>query len=564
MSGKINLWDAVPGNDWFDDKDLENHPTWLLDLTHSIPRLTPMEGWFWSKYMNYGGTRAMEELSMPAVKGLLRRIKNGCDYLCFIPVTEEAELMQRASVHREQVLKYSSNFPQWWDESKQKMLQWYQELLEFDLEAATHTELLGHLYDLMETSRKMWEIHFIGLRTVSEAWVLLEDLFMELWGLNDNSPEFQKLMSGFDNKIMQTDKRLWGLARSAVDRGISDIIMYTDPGELFPVLEKKPEGGKWLQDFKLFLQEDGWRIPHGHTFSEPPWIEDPDQAIRRLMGYIEKNEAVFSPDHKREKMAKERESVFSMLLPKVPEERKNDFLKLIPAAQLAGAFNEEHNYYCENYCHGVIRRGLLGIGRRLKETGVIDQETDIFFLNPPEVERVLPGPDGCNLTFIVQRRRREWEQWSQETPPPIITKRASADEAFKLDISQWKDPIIKVVFGEMSEVREELKADLCGLPVSGGVVEGLARVVTAPEQLDAIKQGEILVAPFTASSWTPVFALLKGVVTDVGGALSHTAIVSREYGIPAVASVGEGTKKIRTGQRIRLNGDEGAVYILDK
>ena len=129
---------------------------------------------------------------------------------------------------------------------------------------------------------------------------------MELWGLNDKSPEFQKLMSGFDNKIMQMDKRLWGLARSAVDQGISDIIMYTDPGELFPVLGQKPEAGKWLQDFKRFLEEDGWRIPHGHTFSEPPWIEDPDQAIRRLMGYIEKNDAVFSPDHEREKMAKER------------------------------------------------------------------------------------------------------------------------------------------------------------------------------------------------------------------------------------------------------------------
>lgn len=564
MSGETKLWDAVPGNDWIDERDLKNHPTWLLDQTHSTPRLMPMEAWFWSKYMTYGGTRAMEELSMPAVKGSLRRIKNGCDYLCFIPVTEEAELMQRASVHKKQVLKYASNFPQWWEESKEKMLVWYRDLLKFDLEAATHTELLGHLYDLMETSRKMWDIHFMGLRTVSEAWVLLEDLFMELWGLNDKSPEFQKLMSGFDNKIMQTDRRLWGLARSAIDLGISGVIMDTDPGELFPMLEQKPEAGEWLNNFKCFLEEDGWRLPHGHTFSEPPWIEDPDQAIRRLMGFIEKNERAFKPDKEREKMAREREEIFNTLLPRVTEERKDDFLKLLSAAQLAGAFNEEHNYYCENYCHGVIRRGLLGIGRRLMETGVIDQETDIFFLNPPEVERVLPGPDGCDLTFVVQRRRREWEQWSQEIPSPIITKRASPEEAFQTDILKWKDPIVKVIFGEMPEIKEELKADLYGLPVSSGVVEGVARVIMAPEQLGTVKEGEILVAPFTASSWTPVFALLKGVVTDAGGALSHTAVISREYGIPAVANVGEGTRKIQTGQRIRINGDEGAVYILDK
>ena len=564
MSDKKTLWDATPGGDWLDEKDLERHPTWLLDLTHSIPRLMPMEGWFWNKYMNYGATLAMEELSMPAVKGSLRRVKNGCDYLCFIPVTDKEEMEHRASIHRAQVLKYASGFPHWWDESKEEMLRWYKDLLEFDLDGATNTQLLGHLYDLMETSRKMWEIHFLGLRTVSEAWVMLENLFTELWNLNDKSPEFQKLMSGFDNKIMQTDKRLWELARSAVNAGISDIIIATDPGELFHVLEQKQAAGKWLEDFQSYLKEDGWRLPHGHTFSEPPWIEDPSQAIKRLIGFIEKSGDEFSPDKERMKMAEEREKILKSLLPKVPDERKDDFLKLLSAAQLAGAFNEEHNYYCENYCHSVIRHGLLGIGKRMKEKGVIDKEADVFFLNPPEVERVMSGPDGCDLRFIIDRRRREWEEWSKEIPPPIITKRNSPEEAFKMDISQWKDPIVKVIFGEMPEVKEELKADLYGLPVSTGVVEGVAKVVMQAEDLDQVKEGDILVAPFTASSWTPVFALIKGVVTDVGGALSHTAIVSREHGIPAVANVGEGTKKIQTGQRIRINGDEGTVYILDK
>jgi pyruvate, water dikinase len=564
MSEKLALWDAVPGGDWLDEKELERHPTWLLDLTHSIPRLMPMEGWFWNKFMNYGATLAMEELSMPAVKGMLRRVKNGCDYLCFIPITDKEEMMQRASVHKEQVLKYAGSFPKWWDESKRKLLHMYKAHLDLDLVAATNTQLLGHLYDLMATSRKMWEIHFLGLRTVSEAWVMLEGLFMELWNLNDKSPEFQKLMSGFDNKIMQTDKRLWGLAQSAKTEGISDVIMATDPKTLLTVLEQEQKAEKWLKNFKRFLEEDGWRLPHGHTFSEPPWIEEPSQAIRRLMGFLEKGGSEFAPDVERERMAGEREKTQESLLAKVPEERKDEFLKLLSASQLAGAFNEEHNYYCENYCHSVIRHGLLGIGKRLREKDVIEGSEDIFFLNPPEVERVLSGPDGCDLRFIVDRRRREWEAWSKEIPVPIITNRTSPEEAFQMDISQWKDPIVKVIFGEMPEVKEALKADLYGLPVSSGVVEGVARVAITAEDLDEIKEGDILVAPFTASSWTPVFALIKGVVTDAGGALSHTAIVSREHGIPAVANVGEGTKRIQTGQRIRIDGNEGVVYILDK
>lgn len=564
MSEKITLWDAVPGGDWLNETELEKHPTWLLDLTHSIPRLMPMEGWFWNKFMNYGATLAMEELSMPAVKGMLRRVKNGCDYLCFIPITDKEEMMQRASIHREQVLKYASIFPQWWDESKDKLMRWYKQLLDFDLKGTTNTQLLGHLYDLMETSRKMWEIHFLGLRTVSEAWVMLEGLFTELWNLDDKSPEFQKLMSGFDNKIMQTDKRLWELAQSAKTQEISDVIMATDPRELLHVLVQEQKAEEWLEDFKSFLDEDGWRLPHGHTFSEPPWIEEPSQAVRRLMGFIEKRGDEFSPDVERKRMAAEREETLESLLAKVPGDRKDEFLKLLSASQLAGAFNEEHNYYCENYCHGVIRRGLLGIGKRLQEKGVIDGSADIFFLNPPEVERVLSGPDGCDLRFIVDRRRREWEGWSKEVPLPIITKRTSQEEAFQMDISQWKDPIVKVIFGEMPEVKEALKADLYGLPVSSGVVEGVAKVVMTAEDLDRVKEGDILVAPFTASSWTPVFALIKGVVTDAGGALSHAAIVSRDHGIPAVANVGEGTKRIQTGQRVRIDGNEGAVYILDK
>jgi phosphoenolpyruvate synthase/pyruvate phosphate dikinase len=127
------------------------------------------------------------------------------------------------------------------------------------------------------------------------------------------------------------------------------------------------------------------------------------------------------------------------------------------------------------------------------------------------------------------------------------------------------DPIaLKVVVGSMPQVRPELKADMYGTCGSPGVAEGTARVIVTVDELHLIKQGDILVAASTSPSWTPVFSMISGVVVDRGASLSHAAIVGREYGIPVVMNVFEGTTKIQSGQRIRVDANLGAVYILDK
>lgn len=132
---------------------------------------------------------------------------------------------------------------------------------------------------------------------------------------------------------------------------------------------------------------------------------------------------------------------------------------------------------------------------------------------------------------------------------------------------QWlasaHDPIIdKVIAGVVPTPKPELKADLLGVSGSPGVGEGLARVLFSADDLLQVQPGEILVCPSTDVTWTPVFARLKGVVVDIGGGLCHGAIVSREYGIPCVLNTFAGTSKIETGQRIRVDGNTGAVYVL--
>lgn len=182
------------------------------------------------------------------------------------------------------------------------------------------------------------------------------------------------------------------------------------------------------------------------------------------------------------------------------------------------------------------------------------------------------GPEFHKLQYIANRRRARWEylneHWAEVkdvTHPPAFTTRASLEEAVGMDLLPSQDPIItKIVVGELPRVRPELKADIYGVCGAPGVAEGPARVIMSYSQLDEVQKDEILVCTGTNPAWTPVFGLVKAVVSDRGGTLSHTAIVGREYGLPTIVNCFEGTAKIKTGMMIRVDATEGALYILDK
>ena len=107
-------------------------------------------------------------------------------------------------------------------------------------------------------------------------------------------------------------------------------------------------------------------------------------------------------------------------------------------------------------------------------------------------------------------------------------------------------------------------SELHGVAASPGVAEGPARVITSPSQLDQVQAGEVLVCQITAPSWAPIFTKIAAAVSDIGGIMAHAAIVSREYGLPAVVGTGFGTSTIRTGQRVRVDGSKGVVTLLDE
>jgi pyruvate,water dikinase len=196
---------------------------------------------------------------------------------------------------------------------------------------------------------------------------------------------------------------------------------------------------------------------------------------------------------------------------------------------------------------------LLELGRRLVEAGAVEKPADVFWLRRDEVEKMAASLDAgetriSNLSDAMEQRKMLWRGPRRVTPPQLLPK------------ASW----FKVLEGLMPAASEDQTGDtIKGIAASGGQVTAAARVLAGPGDFGQMRPGEVLVAAITTPAWTSLFAMASAVVTDVGGPLSHSSIVAREYGIPAVLGTGVATRRVRSGQNVRVDGDAGTVTLLD-
>jgi pyruvate,water dikinase len=188
----------------------------------------------------------------------------------------------------------------------------------------------------------------------------------------------------------------------------------------------------------------------------------------------------------------------------------------------------------------VCKQALLKEAEKLVQAGVIHEKEDTYYLTFEEFREAVRTN---KLDYdIIRARKDEHKIYEKLTPPRVITSDG------------------EIVTGKYN--REDLPAGaIVGLAVSSGIIEGRARVILSMEDA-GIEEGDILVTTFTDPSWTPLFVSIKGLVTEVGGLMTHGAVIAREYALPAVVGVENATKLIKDGQRIRVNGTEGYVEIL--
>ena len=185
-----------------------------------------------------------------------------------------------------------------------------------------------------------------------------------------------------------------------------------------------------------------------------------------------------------------------------------------------------------------IRDLYLEVGRRLVKSGKIDKQEDFFFLSIPEIERLSTRHLQPGVRQKILERRKEFARHRRANPPLVVR-------------SDGK-PVAHAAAAKPGEVMR-------GTPVSWGVMRGRARILLDPGDGAALQKGEILVAPFTDPGWTPLFLTAGALVMEIGGIMSHGAVVAREYGIPAVVGVKDATRLLRDGEMIEVDGGSGEI-----
>jgi phosphohistidine swiveling domain-containing protein len=558
--------EAITYIDFDPEVDFSATPIWVWDSSHSNPPWTPLFGWYWAALCAFGGSGAMEAVSLPRARVTHMRLFKGGVYYGFSLVENEEEIREREAKFREFIRPYIENSEQKYvDVLERELMPGYERLKKYDPEKMSNYELWMHVEDCLNVTMRMWYFHVLGMYVTWIPYVLLENICKQYAGLDDRNPLFLKLITGFENKTFEVDRKLWKLAQRAQELEIGEHLSAGRWNDIAAKLDITDGGRKWLSEFRAFLNQDGWRIPRRAEFIAPSWIEDPTPAIRIMSMYLAKG-TEFNLDAQRAVAVKEREAAEKEVLEKIPEEQREYFGKLLSVAQQAGAYNEGHSYYCEDYCFSITRRAFMEIGRRYARAELIEKPEDIFFLLPDEIRAyIFHPPQHVGMNAIVRKRKEDWEGWCRDvTNPPFLLKDGMGPQDIAPHLIALRDPIFfKAILGTMPDVRPELNADFYGVTGSPGVAEGPARVIMNEKQLVEVQEGDILVAANTAPSWTPVFNLIKGAVIDIGGSLSHAAIVAREFGIPLVVNVMEGTRKIKTGQRLRVDANQGVVYILD-
>lgn len=329
-------------------------------------------------------------------------------------------------------------------------------------------------------------------------------------------------------------------------RPYSEVIHYLERVKEDNFLDKlvQFDGGREAKDAMIaFLNKYGMRCSGEIDMTKTRWSEKPTTLIPMILGNI-KN---FGPNAGKLKFeqghttALQKEQEILWRLKQLPdgEQKAKETKEQIDLMRNFSGYREYPKYgMIQRYF--VYKQALLKEAGRLVKVGVLRDQEDIFYLTFEELHEVVRTRMLDDQ--ILRKRKNEFQLYEKLTPPRVITSEG------------------EILTGTYK--REHLLAEaIVGLPVSSGVIEGRARVISKLEEAN-LEDGDILVTAFTDPSWTPLFVSIKGLVTEVGGLMTHGAVIAREYGLPAVVGVENATNLIKDGQRIRVHGTEGYIEIL--
>ena len=367
-------------------------------------------------------------------------------------------------------------------------------------------------------------------------------------------PPASTFLLGFDSAPIRADKSLHALAEWA--RGHPALAAAVRTASARRALDDAPVDGvdaalwaQWRARFRAHLDRFGHAVYNLDPVNPVP-ADDPAPLLDALRFHL--GGRAEDPYERQRRLATRREEATADVVARLDPVRRAVFRRLLRAAQRTAPLREDA-LADVGLAWPLLRRLLLEAGRRLVDAGTVGEPSDVFWLRHTELAEAAAeldaGPTRApSLDAAVEQRKVLWRGQRKATPPQLLPR------------ATWNrllDRMMPAVVGDQTG------DTLRGVAASSGVVTAPARVLSGPADFGQMQPGEVLVAGITTPAWTALFTLAAAVVTDIGGPLSHSSIVAREYGIPAVLGTGAATKRIRTGQRVRVDGDAGTVRLLD-
>jgi pyruvate,water dikinase len=523
---------------------------------------------------------------IPTVLGIEHRVVNGYVYITSNEVSDPAEIEKRLEVFLPRIGFYYENWDSLVDRWQAEVDARIEELTKLEIprlpeledeQELLHDHKLGSNYRLMAAYdrcihlyNELNQLHFELLLLAYGAYLTFFQ-FCQAAFPDMGMQTMSQMIAGYDTTMMRPDDELKASAAKAIELGVEGAFVEgRSHEEILAELAGSDSGRAWIDDLEArkhpwFQMSTGDGFYHHHR----AWADDLRLPFTALTGYIAMLRDNQQLDRPREQLLAERDRIaseYGELL--ATDEEKQQFEQMLGLCRHVFPHAEGHKFFIEHWGTSLFFNKLREIGAVMSENGFFERDDDLFYLNIHEVHEALSdlglawagGALGRGTTYWpprVARRKEILATLSEWTPPPAL--------GVVPDVIN--DPTVNLLWGVTADrLRSWASGDtgdgVSGYAASPGVVEGIARVVRDVNEIGTVQQGEVLVCPVTAPSWAPVFPKIAAAVSDIGGMMSHAAIIAREYGLPAVVGTGHATKQIKTGDRVRVDGDNGTVTIL--
>ncbi|MBO0682580.1 MAG: PEP-utilizing protein mobile subunit [Candidatus Dormibacteraeota bacterium] len=560
---------------------------WFLDSLHRPEVEYPFDTIVHEAWVIAANAFARRVFLLPASDGFIERVVNGRLYTTALIQSDPAEMEARAPIFGKRAAFYFENWDPLFRSWKEKMEACIDELRALEVPrlpdvederlidehpgTTTGYDLLGAYDRVIQNVFRAYQYHFEMHLCGYGAYL---NLFQFCQAAFPDIPEqtIANMVAGSDIMMFRPGDELKRLAKMAVELGIADHLRkQARPETIIEELRSEPNGRRWAESLQGSLYP--WfyfSIGTGLYHHERSWIDDlavPWGMLQAELERLEQGQDVQRPRaeilERRERLVSEYRDLLST------DEDRETFDQNIKLARMVAPYVEDHNFYIENWHHTVFWNKLREFGQRMVDGGILEAPDDLFYLNRWDVAQALYdlvlgwSNGGATSTGLWKRKVKEHksmlavlQEWAPE--PALGPIPPEINEPFTIML--WG--ITRERVEQWLEGGEEDGKELHGVPGAPGTAEGPARVILSVDQLPTVQQGEVLVCPVTAPTWGPAFSKIKAAVVDTGGVMSHAAIVCREYGLPAVVGTVHGTKRLRTGDRVRVDGGTGLVSIL--